>query len=92
VKTYPSGRKTFVYRYYITGKEKFISLGDYPALSLAEAIQKAQQAAINIAEPQKAVTDHATVKMLFDDYIADQKQGARDLMIKRKTAKPGARK
>lgn len=73
VKTYPSGRKTFVYRYYITGKEKFISLGDYPALSLAEAIQKAQQAAINVAEPQKAVTDHATVKMLFDDYIADQK-------------------
>lgn len=73
VKTYPSGRKTFVYRYFISGKEKFIGLGDFPSLSLAEATQKAQAAARNIAEPQMAIKEHATIKTLFDDYIADQK-------------------
>ncbi|MDE9566598.1 Arm DNA-binding domain-containing protein, partial [Xenorhabdus bovienii] len=30
VKTYPSGRKVFVYRYFKNGKEKFINLGDFP--------------------------------------------------------------
>lgn len=73
VKTYPSGRKTFVYRYYINGKEKFVNLGDFPALSLAEANEKALVAAHNVTEPQKAISEHATLKMLFDDYIADQK-------------------
>lgn len=73
VKTYPSGRKTFVYRYYVSGKEKFVNLGDFPALSLADATQKAQLAATNAAEPQKVISEHATIKMLFDDYIADQK-------------------
>ncbi|WP_437891864.1 tyrosine-type recombinase/integrase [Phytobacter sp. V91] len=73
VKTYPSGRKTFVYRYYVSGKEKFVSLGDFPALTLSEATAKAQAAASGISEPAKAITEHASLKMLFDDYIADQK-------------------
>ena len=45
VKTYPSGRKVFVYRYFRESKEKFISLGDYPTLSLADAAVKSVAAA-----------------------------------------------
>ena len=73
VKTYPSGRKTFVYRYFVNGKEKFISLGDFPTLALADATEKARTAAASVSEPAKALVEHASLKKLFDDYIADQK-------------------
>ncbi|EAB6210176.1 site-specific integrase [Salmonella enterica] len=73
VKTYPSGRKTFVYRYFLNGKEKFVNLGDFPTVALAEAIEKAGAAAKNISEPAKAIADLASIKKLFDDYIEDQK-------------------
>lgn len=74
LKIYPSGRKVFVYKYHKDGSRKFLSLGDYPALSLAEATAKALAASINIASSEVAITEHATVKQLFDDYIADQKK------------------
>lgn len=78
VKTYPSGRKVFVYRYFKDGKEKFISLGDYPNLSLADAAVKSVAAATESSSPEKIKYEHATVKQLFDDYIEDQKrQGKR---------------
>lgn len=78
VKTYPSGRKVFVYRYFKDGKEKFISLGDYPNLSLADAAVKSVVAATESSSPEKIKYEHATVKQLFDDYIEDQKrQGKR---------------
>lgn len=73
IKTYPSGRKTFVYRYFLQGKEKFVNLGDFPSISLSEATEKASAAAKNISEPDKAVAELASVKKLFDDYIEDQK-------------------
>jgi len=73
VKTYPSGRKTFVYRYFLNGKEKFVNLGDFPSVALAEAIEKASSAAKNISEPVKAIADLSSIKQLFDDYIEDQK-------------------
>lgn len=74
VKTYPSGRKVFVYRHFISGKEKFVTLGDFPALTLAEATSKARDAADNVGKPAVAVIEHATLKQLFDDYIEDQKK------------------
>ena len=67
VKTYPSGRKVFVYRYFKDGKEKFISLGDYPNLSLADAAVKSVAAATESSSPEKIKYEHATVKQLFDD-------------------------
>lgn len=73
VKTYPSGRKTFVYRYFVSGKEKFIGLGDFPPLTLSDATEKARAAAASISDPAKAQVEHASLKKLFDDYIADQK-------------------
>ncbi|WP_270048261.1 Arm DNA-binding domain-containing protein [Enterobacter asburiae] len=85
MKTYPSGRKTFVYRYFLNGKEKFVNLGDFPSVALAEAIEKASSAAKNISEPVKAVTDLSSIKQLFDDYIEDQKARGKRSYEKRRT-------
>ncbi|MDX6915681.1 integrase arm-type DNA-binding domain-containing protein [Pectobacterium carotovorum] len=74
IKIYPSGRKVFVYKYHKDGARKFLSLGDYPHLSLADATAKALEAAANVSVPELVVFEHATLKQLFDDYIADQKR------------------
>ncbi|WP_119312570.1 tyrosine-type recombinase/integrase [Morganella morganii] len=74
LKVYPSGRKLFVYKYHLNGSRKFLTLGDYPALSLAEAKSKVLEVQGNLSEPEKAIVEYATVKNLFDDYIADQKR------------------
>lgn len=74
LKVYPSGRKVFVYKYHLNGSRKFLTLGDYPALSLAEAKSKVLEVQGNLSEPEKAIVEYATVKNLFDDYIADQKR------------------
>ncbi|KGA40733.1 tyrosine-type recombinase/integrase [Pectobacterium odoriferum] len=74
IKVYPSGRKVFVYKYHKNGARKFLSLGDYPHLSLADATAKALEAAASVSAPELVVFEHATVKQLFDDYIADQKR------------------
>lgn len=74
VKTYPSGRRVFVYRYFKDKKEKFITLGDHPAISLAEAALKSQEAAADSSAPEKVMIEHATIEQLFNDYIADQKR------------------
>lgn len=39
VKVFPSGRKSFVYRYQANGKRQFKKLGDWPQFSLEEATQ-----------------------------------------------------
>ncbi|MCL2892513.1 tyrosine-type recombinase/integrase [Brenneria tiliae] len=74
IKVYPSGRKVFVYKYHKDGARRFLSLGDYPHLSLADATAKALEAAANVSAPEMVVFEHATVQQLFDDYIADQKR------------------
>jgi len=73
LKIYPSGRKVFVYKYHQEGARKFLSLGDYPAISLAEATAQSLQAFANISSPEQLTVESATIKQLFDDYIADQK-------------------
>ncbi|MCK0552597.1 tyrosine-type recombinase/integrase [Pantoea ananatis] len=78
IKVYPSGRKVFVYKYHKDGARKFLSLGDYPSLTLAQATAKSLEASLNIAQPEQVKQQHATLKQLFDDYIADQiKRGKR---------------
>ncbi|NRN30663.1 tyrosine-type recombinase/integrase [Photorhabdus heterorhabditis] len=74
IKIYPSGRKVFVYKYHKDGSRRFLTLGDYPSLTLAEATVKAHNASVNALMPEKVTQEHATVKQLFDDYIADQKK------------------
>lgn len=55
----------------------FLSASDYPHLSLADATAKTLEAAANISAPETVTFEHATVKQLFDDYIADQKRQER---------------
>lgn len=74
LKIYPSGRKIFVYKYHKEGARKFLSLGDYPTVTLAEATAKALTAAANITAPETSIAEHATIKQLFDDYITTQKK------------------
>ncbi|CZF83358.1 tyrosine-type recombinase/integrase [Grimontia marina] len=40
VKVYPKGRKSFVYRYFKEGKRVFISIGDFPTVSLVDARER----------------------------------------------------
>ncbi|CAM3548247.1 site-specific integrase [Yersinia entomophaga] len=49
-------------------------LGDFPAISLAEAMTKYQTAAADTSAIKTAPIEHATIKQLFDDYIANQKR------------------
>ncbi|MBD2780347.1 tyrosine-type recombinase/integrase [Xenorhabdus szentirmaii] len=74
LKIYPSGRKVFVYKYHLNGSRKFLALGDYPALTLAEATSKAQDAQEKLSSPEKIIINHATIEQLFKDYISDQKR------------------
>ncbi len=43
VRCYPSGRKVFVFRYTISGRTRWMELGDYPLMSLTDARQKAAE-------------------------------------------------
>ncbi|WP_243677238.1 tyrosine-type recombinase/integrase [Sodalis glossinidius] len=61
-------------KYHKDGARKFLSLGDYPTVTLAEATAKALTAAANITAPETSIAEHATIKQLFDDYITTQKK------------------
>ncbi|CAI1771532.1 Prophage CP4-57 integrase [Serratia quinivorans] len=78
VKVYPSGRRVFVYRYFVGGKAKFERLGDYPQVSLSVAQDRARIAQDSVHNGSAMVFSHATVVELFADYIANQQaQGKR---------------
>lgn len=73
VKVYPSGRKTFIYRYFINGKASFITLGDYPALCLSDASSRCKEEAQKLQQGQPIISPYASLKMLFKNYITDQR-------------------
>ncbi|MEO1700643.1 MAG: integrase arm-type DNA-binding domain-containing protein [Pseudomonadota bacterium] len=56
----PSGSKSWQFRYQFMGKEKLLSIGLYPAISLAEARKKRDEAKVTIA----AGTDPSVQKRL----------------------------
>lgn len=58
----------------MNGERKFLSLGDYPTISLAEATAKSLTAAANVTSPKNSIAEHASIKQLFGDYIAAQKK------------------
>ena len=73
----PSGKKQFAIRYRYRGKQRRYVLGDFPALSLAEARKRAKKAQVQIAdggdpagERRAAVAPRSdTVAALADDYL-----------------------
>ncbi|MBV7388997.1 tyrosine-type recombinase/integrase [Pasteurellaceae bacterium TAE3-ERU1] len=82
-----SGQKVFVYRYYLNGKPKIISLGSYPSISLHEANQLKNEAAriyIDEIKPESSSDLNrilkknerqqlGTVRDLFNAYLDDMR-------------------
>jgi len=74
-----SGGKSWVYFYYFEGKKRRMTLGNYPALSLAEARKKHHQALTSLAKGIDPATDAIqkrnkarsaqTVNDLMDEYL-----------------------
>ncbi|MGD9107592.1 MAG: tyrosine-type recombinase/integrase [Gammaproteobacteria bacterium] len=75
----PSGNKSWVYFYCFEGKKRRMTLGNYPALSLAEARKKHHQALTSLAKGIDPATDAIrkknkarsaqTVNDLIDEYL-----------------------
>jgi integrase len=70
IRVFPSGRKVFVFRYYENKKAKFVNLGDYPIIMLAEAIKTSQEILSNLNNKESNL---ATLSQLFTDYIDNMK-------------------
>ena len=70
IRVFPSGRKVFVYRYYENKKARFVTLGDYPVIMLAGAINKSQEILSNL---NKKESNLATLSQLFTDYVNNMK-------------------
>lgn len=90
LRVFPTGRKTFVFRYQIDGKQRWHTLGDFPAMTLAQA-HKAQHECRELlragVDPvhQKTVAVHKareapTVQMLYEDF--------RDHCLRRQRKRP----
>ncbi|MGV7078430.1 tyrosine-type recombinase/integrase [Testudinibacter sp. P80/BLE/0925] len=85
VRVNKSGQKVFVYRYFVRGKAKIVSLGAYPSISLFEANQLKIDAAKKYIDglsvdddsqfaqimQNKTKKELGTVSDLFDGYVQD---------------------
>jgi len=72
VRVYPSGRKTFIFRYYIDKKKKQITIGDYPKISLAHAAELTRNADLQSGHAPIQIQPYATFEGLLVDYIQNQ--------------------
>ncbi|MBG22735.1 MAG: integrase [Idiomarinaceae bacterium] len=50
LKVYPSGKKTFSFRYFKNGKPLFIGLGAFPEVSLSDARSKAKEYSLQLSQ------------------------------------------
>lgn len=79
VRVFPSGARSFFYMYHFDGKRRFLNLGKYPQLSLADARQKHRDAVSQHAkgidplaatqEQKRERREAITVADLIDEYI-----------------------
>lgn len=79
IRVTPKGTKSFVYKYDIDGQDRWLTLGQYPKLSLAEALKKYGEALEKIeagddpaeenVKLNKANRKALTVRQLADEYI-----------------------
>lgn len=75
----PKGTKSFVYKYDIDGQDRWMTLGQYPRLKLAEALRKYGEALEKVQAGEDPAKDAVrsnrmhgktlTVRQLADDYI-----------------------
>ena len=73
----PTGKKSFVYRYWIQGRAKRFTIGSYPAISLKKARDKAERLHEKVndgidplkeREAKKQIPDEITFKELSESY------------------------
>jgi integrase len=75
----PSGAKSWAYRYRIDGKSRKLTLGSFPALGVAEARQKAAEAAVKVQRGNDPIIEKKrsearatnTVNAMLDAFVAD---------------------
>lgn len=90
LRVWPAGRKVFVVKYRVAGRQRKLTLGTYGAVTLDEARKRAKAALAAAAagsDPATEKTDarHApTMKMLCDRFVAEHV----DVHLKPKTARP----
>jgi hypothetical protein len=75
----PKGTKSFIYKYDIDGKDRWLTLGRYPKLKLAEALKKYGEALEKVDAGEDPAEENVqlniknrnalTVRQLADDYI-----------------------
>lgn len=56
---YPSGSKTFIYKYKVDGTQRLLTLGEYPVTSLKDAREKYQKAASQVRDLRRGSKDGA---------------------------------
>ena len=62
VRVSPGGRKTFIVRYRLAGRRRRVSLGVYPAVSLADARRNAKRVLGDVARGQDPAQRHEDVR------------------------------
>jgi Arm domain-containing DNA-binding protein len=75
----PKGTKSFVYKYDIDGQDRWLTLGQYPKLKLAEALKKYGEALEKVEEGNDPAKENVqlnetnrialTVRQLAEEYI-----------------------
>ncbi len=89
IQVYPSGKKAWIFRYQFEGRPRKLNLGQYPAVPLSEARQKAAEAAQTVhrgmdpgeikkkekAKAHSAPTFSAMLDEFWDRELKDKKSG-----------------
>jgi integrase len=81
----PSGAKSWAYRYRVEGKSRKLTLGSLPALGIAEARQKAAEAAVKVQRGDDPIVEKKrsearatnTINAMLNAFVADHVSGLR---------------
>ena len=73
MRVYPTGKKIFVYRYFVGKSTKFQTLGSYPEMSLSAALAHFESLSVSKDMIRKPVKGQGTLAELFDAHEADYK-------------------
>jgi integrase len=81
----PSGAKSWAYRYRVEGQSRKLTLGSFPALGIAEARQKAAEAAVKVQRGNDPIVEKKrsevrstnTINAMLDAFVADHVSGLR---------------
>ncbi len=78
VRVYPSGRKTFVFKYTLAGRGRWLTLGDYGPLTVSQARKRAMRARVQVSDgedpreaSQRRNARHVTIADLAIEYMAE---------------------